>query len=510
VIAVELDEVVRVIGGHVTRPLAGITVRGVSIDSRQINPGDLFFAIRGERFDGHDFVGAALENGAYAAVVADTGSEPPTPVGGDVAGVNVCASHSASAAADLRLAGGVLVRVPDTVAALGKLAAFHRTLLPADLIAVTGSNGKTTTKAMIQHVLATRLHGRSAIKSFNNNIGVPLTLLSADAKDEFVICEIGSNAPGEVAALGEIIGPNIAVVTSIGAAHLEKLGGIEGVAREKLSLLEKVRPGGLGVVNIDHPLVRPILDFMQRRKVADPPWRDPSDGETHACTLVTTGTSAGADIRVTDIEASLAGTTFRINQRFCVQLQICGAHHALNAACAFAVCRRLNLEPEEIIAALATFEPVAMRLNVERVGDVTLIDDCYNANPTSMAAALDLLATVRGGRRVAVLGDMLELGPDAHRYHQELGRLAAAAGIELIIAVGAMRLSLMAGAEESGADAAVVAFKDSEVAAGEISAYVRPADTVLVKASRAIKLERVTGAIRESAARMPRALSVSA
>ena len=222
-IPLTLDEIIRETRGKPCRTLSPITVTGVSTDSRTCKPGDVFFAIRGERFDGHDFVAGALKAGAVAAFV-------DLPLGSDES---------------------PLVHVSDTIVALGELAAFHRRQQSLTVVAVTGSNGKTTVKSMIDHVLSRHLTGRASPQSFNNAIGVPLTLLSARAGDDYLVAEIGSNAPGEIAALGKMVAPGVAVITSIGEAHLSGLGDLGGAAVEKLSLLEHVRTGGIAVINAD-------------------------------------------------------------------------------------------------------------------------------------------------------------------------------------------------------------------------------------------------------------------
>ncbi len=451
-IALELDEVVRVVGGRADAALCG-SARRVCTDSREVKPGDLFFALRGERFDGHDFVPEVLKRGACAAIVSR-----PCDTGGP--------------------AGAPLIRVADTVEALGKLAAFHRTLLSATVIAITGSNGKTTTKCMIDHVLSRRLRGRASIKSFNNAIGVPLTLLAANAKDEYLICEIGTNAPGEVAALATLVSPSVAIVTSIGEEHLEGFGTIENIAVEEFSVLGSVRARGLAIANLDHPLARPMLANFKQLSV------------------VTFGTCREADVRVSDIRPRLFETRFRINERYEASLPMCGAHNAVNAAAAFAVGRRLKIEPEVIVAALGTFEPPAMRSNVERLGDITLIDDCYNANPASMAAAVDVLKNVATGRRVMFAGDMLELGAAARDRHVQLGASIAKAGIEVLVAVGAMASNVAEGARRTGSPIEVTEFPDSERASEQAGSIVGNGDTVLVKGSRGIRMERIVAALR--------------
>lgn len=450
-IPLTLDEIVNVIGGRPLRTLPPMTVPRVSTDSRTCGRGDLFFALRGPRFDGHGFVDSALERGACAAVVD-------------------------RAAAD---AAGPRVMVGDTVAALGRLGAFHRQQRSIPVIAVTGSSGKTTTQRMIHHVLSQKLRGKAAPSSFNNAIGVPLTLLSADSRDAYLVVEIGSNAPGEVAALAELVSPTIGVITSIGAAHLEKLGDVRGVANEKLSLLDHVRPGGLAVLNADMPFANEAAAHRER------------------LTVLTYGTTETADVRVTHIDSKVTETRFKINGKHVVLLRLAGAHNALNATAAFAVCRRLQIDAETIVAALATFDPPPMRMEVLRAGELTVIDDSYNANPLSVGAAIEVLQVAEGVRRVFVAGDMLELGDDATEWHERIGRQAAEAGIEMLVTVGRYSDAMIRGARSGNREMEVVGCADALDAAEVLVHRLTGTEVVLVKGSRRVGLERVVSKLNE-------------
>ena len=450
-IPMQLGEVGEAIGAKFPGEVEDVLVTGISTNSRTTSPGDLFVAIGGERFDGHAFIGQAASRGAAGAVISRAVVQPDIP----------CA------------------RVDNTIAALGRLAAEHRRRMGATVIAVTGSNGKTTTKGMIDHVLSRRYRGRAAVKSFNNHLGVPLTLLSAEANDDYLVVEIGSNAPGEVAHLAAMASPEIGVVTSVGRAHLEGLGGITGVVREKLSLLRHVRAGGLAVVNADLPETRAALGH-------------PTEGKVE---LATFGTTDGVELRVTEAYSDLDGILLRINNGPKIGVGVCGRHNALNATATYAVCRRMNLEPGEIAAGLSTYAPADMRLNVVRRGEVTVIDDCYNANPSSMVAALELLAATQARRRVLVAGDMLELGSEAQQWHEHVGRTAAESGIELLIAVGAQAPAVTAAARAAVPALPTLSYEDSSAACEAISQWLQPGDLVLVKGSRAMAMERVVSAV---------------
>jgi UDP-N-acetylmuramoyl-tripeptide--D-alanyl-D-alanine ligase len=425
---------------------------GVSTDTRKVSAGQLFFALSGPNFDGHEFVSEALSSGACAAVVREDFAAPPaTP----------------------------LIRVPDVLVALQQLAKAHRHMVRAKVIAVTGSNGKTTVKNMLAHVLGSKRRGRASTKSFNNHVGVPLTLLSAEAADDFLVVEMGTSAPGEIAALAAMTEPDYGVLTSVGFSHLEGLGGIEGVYREKMSLFDHVRTGGVAVVNARAVDGKAIL---------------PRAGELRWLTF---GDHLEADVRVTDICGDLHNTFAWLDDRHFMRLRVAGAHNAVNAAGVFTLCRYLGLTADEILAALSRFDLPDLRLNVRRHGDVTVIDDCYNANPTSMEAALALLAHTQAPRRVFVVGQMAELGAHSVELHRQVGRRAAALGVELIVAIGEPTRALVDGACENGHSPDVVCFGDKLEAERELPGLLRPGDTVLIKGSRAAGLEGVAGIIAE-------------
>ncbi len=452
-IAMNLAQAAAAIEATADATLTDGSVTGVSIDSRTTRPGDLFFAIRGERFDGHDFIEQAASAGSVGCVVSQPDATASVPC----------------------------LRVDDPAAALLRLAAHQRAKLQATVIAVTGSNGKTTTKRMIDCVLGSRLRGRAAVKSYNNSLGVPLTLLSACPDDQYLVVEIGSSSPGEVRALAALAAPRVGVVTSIGNAHLEGLGGIEGVAREKLSLLGQLEPGGVGVVNLDHPAAR--AEFARYNGVGS----------------VTYGLSDAADLRLTDLSGDLDQVRWRLDHRLELHLEVCGTHNALNATAAYAVARWMGFTDDQIATALTSFRPADMRLNVKRCGPVTVIDDSYNANPSNLAVAIDLLAGVADRRRVLVVGDMLELGDEAASWHTRLGRRAAQAGIDLLVAAGRYAPDVAAGAGESASRTQALVYEDAGRVCAALGDWIEPGDVVLVKGSRATGMERVVQALGQLA-----------
>ncbi len=453
-----LDKILTAIDGHIPSPANPCSIAGVSIDSRTTRTGDIFFAIRGDRFDGHDFVIEALSRGALYAVVSNAERFADDPLRARI------------------------TTVDDTVAALGRLAAYHRQQISADVIAVTGSNGKTTTKAMIGHVLSANKEGRCALKSYNNNIGVPLTLLSANSADEFLVVEIGTNHPGEIGHLGSLVKPDIGVITAVAAAHLESLKNIEGVVNEKLALLDHIKKGGMAVVNIDQPMVRNRL-----RKV-------------FTFNLVTTGLCQDADLRVADLRADGKSITFSINGRFDIHMTVPGQHNACNALVAYAVGRRLGITSEQIIERLANFELPEMRLQMHQYGSIMVINDCYNANPASMQAAIDVIDSMNTpGRRVAIVGDMRELGEHAQAMHEELGRIVAASGLDVLLTVGDYSGVVCDSARRARRRRIELhASNTVDELSERIHTLLKPKDTVLLKASRALKLEQLVENISRS------------
>ena len=454
-----LDEIRQAIHGRwmTVRSAVPVNICRVSIDTRTAGPGDLFIAIQGRRSDGHEFLARAADAGCVAAVVR---------TGADV--------DEALA----RRFGGGLIGVADTTVALGELAALHRRQFSGQVIAVTGSVGKTTVKEMIHHILRRRRKGSAAPKSYNNQIGVPLTLLGAGNTDEYVVCELGSSAPGEIAAMTHIARPDLAVITAVGPSHLERLGSVERVAAEKAAVLGGFGDGrGLGVVWADsEALAHAVRSYDVR--------------------LIRFGQADHADLRLTGWTADGLSQRFQVNDHLWVDLPVPGRHNAVNALAALAVAMRLGFNLDEAASAIGDYDGAEMRMQVSRIGTVTLINDAYNANPMSMAAALEVLAAQDGRRRVFVAGDMLELGPGADEHHLDLGRKIAAADIDLLVAVGPLGRRVARGAEEAGGKPpAVRHYRTAAAAAKDVGDWLGRGDVVLVKASRAIGAERIADSI---------------
>lgn len=451
------DEIVAAIRAECSSPLPPVSVSQISTDSRSIAPGALFFALRGERFDGHDHIAQALERGALAAVV----------------------SHERVEALTRRHASGLgrqraLLAVDDPLAALGRLAHYHRQQVSTAVIAVVGSNGKTTAKMMIDHVLRGKMQGRASPKSFNNAVGVPLTLLSVEAGDEYVVVEIGTNAPGEIAQLARIADPELVVITSIAEEHLEGLHDLAGVAREECSILEHMRAAAFVALNSDAPHA---LEYAAAMGVK----------------CVTFGRNGQADLRVSDEQQDEAGVAFLLNGRFRYRVPMLGVHNALNAAGAAAVGRRLGLEHDEIAARLESFFPPPMRHERVRVGEITIINDAYNANPQSAVAAIDTLEALPcRGRKHVVFGEMRELGRRAPEMHRRVAERLRQAQFARVILVGPAVDHMAETLRQPGLfSTQVTCVTDLSQCERELLCDLSEGDVVLLKGSRSVGLERL-------------------
>ena len=449
-----VQEIVRATQGALVTGDLGISVTGVSIDSRTLGVGQAFFAIRGHRMDGHGFLAEAAARGAACFVVhAVPDSLPPTVP---------------------------LVLVEDTTRALGLLAASHRARFNIPVVAVTGSNGKTTTKEMIASVLATRWRTLKPEGSFNNQWGLPLTLLELTADHGALVVEIGANQPGEIAWLAGLARPTVAVVTTVAAAHTEFFGSLDGVQREKSALVRAVEAGGHAALNADDPRVMGMAV------------------ET-AAEVITYGRAAGARVRaVGDAVDNGSGVAFTLDtggRRASVQLAFAGRHNVTNALAAAAAGVAVGLDFDEIVAGLERARPARGRCVWREAGDVWVLDDTYNANPVSVVAAYAAAsARPRTGRLVVVLGDMLELGEMTETAHRTAGRQAAEAGADIFIGMG--RLAALAAAEARVAGVtethATATFEDTVAL---LLKRVTAGDVVLVKGSRGMRMERVSDAL---------------
>lgn len=448
-----LSDILEATAGSLVGGDATASVSGVTTDSRAVEPGNLFVAIRGETFDGHCFVGAALDAGAAAALV--------------------------SRVPDGLAAGRPLVLVDDTLAAYQALAAWWRSRMPATVVGVTGSNGKTTTKEMLALVLGGLAPTLCSEANHNNHIGVPQTLLRIAPEHRFAVVEMGTNHFGELAPLARISRPSLGLITNIGPTHLEAFGSEAGVAREKATMLDHLAPDGVALLNADERWSRQIA----RRR----------PGRT-----ATFGLSRGAQWRAARIRQAASSVRFTVERTGDrVTLPVVGRWQVSDAIAAIAAAAELGVPVGEAARRLAEFRAPKWRMDVRRVGALTLWLDCYNANPASMLGAVIELGRQRnGGRRVAVLGDMLELGGISDAAHRRIGQAAAAAGIQVLCAVGERAAAIADEAAAGGIEAAnVFRAKARDEAAAWLCGRLAPEDTVLFKASRGIRLEEVADAV---------------
>jgi len=431
---------------------AQVALGRIVTDSRQVEPGDVFWALRGRRHDGTQFVGEAFRRGAVAAVVSRLVDIPD---------------------------GHWLVRVADTHQALRRLARWKRSRFAGTVIGVTGSSGKTTTRQMIHTVLRARLRGTASPRNYNNELGLPLSMLAMEPDHDYAVLELGASRPGEIASLAELCGPRVGVITCVGDAHLGGFGSREAIARTKAELLDALPPDGRAVLG-DDPFLRRLTSHCR----APIEW---------------VGTAPECDLRATRVETAPGQLRFQVDQcRFCVP--VWGAHHLTAALAAVAVGRMMGFDLEEIADMLEDFQPLPMRCEVRRLRGATVINDAYNANPTAMEAALKLLAEFdTAGRRVVVAGDMAELGYHSARLHYQVGQqVVQTAGADLLIACGRFGRFVVAGARAAGMPAGrAIACQSPEEVLPYLGQAVQPGDVVLVKGSRIMAMERIVEALEQ-------------
>jgi UDP-N-acetylmuramoyl-tripeptide--D-alanyl-D-alanine ligase len=445
--------------------LAASRFAGAASDSRAVQPGQLFFALPGERVDGFDFCAAAAQAGAAALVVAAGRGRP--------AGCE----------------GITVIAVADVRKALGDLAAAVRKLFKGRVVGVTGSNGKTTTKELIAAALSSAGEVLRTLGNLNTDVGLPLTVLAATGKEDFWVLEMAMRAPGEIGYLARIARPHVAVVTNVAAAHLGRLGSLDAVARAKGEIFGGMAARGIAVLPVDEPRLEPAVATLPPERQRRFGFSGPASGQ--------------ATVRVMEfVPAGAAGSIVRLSVGYVpivVRLPLAGEHNARNAAAALAVSQALGVPLLPAATALegATLPP--HRAHVLSLSGRTVLDDCYNANPTSMSAALRMLIGSAGlsGRAFAILGDMLELGEDAAALHQAVGREAAKSGISGLAVVGSLGAEIAAGARDAGFPAGrMMTVSEPEDAAQAVAGWSVPGDWVLVKASRGMRLERAVEALQ--------------
>jgi UDP-N-acetylmuramoyl-tripeptide--D-alanyl-D-alanine ligase len=443
-----LREVARLLKGE-TLDGDGVRLSGVSTDSRSVRPGDLFVALRGTSRDGGDFVADAAARGAAAAVVAQ---EVPETV--------------------------PQILVVDPLEALRVLARARRKEFGGPVVAITGSCGKTTTKDLIAAVVSRRYRTRVAPGNYNNEVGVPVSILALEDDDEALVLELAVSAPGEMAPLADAAAPTVGVITNVAPTHLEFFGDIDAVYREKMGLLNYVTPGGTAVLNADDPLLASAASEL-----------------VNGVKVVTFGTDPNANVRPGNLTAEgFRGSTFELAGGARVELPLPGRYNVMNALAAAAVGYVLGVAEEDIAAGLSSYRGRELRSNVVIDGrGVIFFVDCYNSSPQAAKAALAFVATAPAeGGRVAVLGDMLELGAARESAHRDVGEFAAAAGFDVVAGLGEGGRLIAEGARAAGmAVEAAPYFGDKEALAQFLAERLKDGDVVLVKASRGVRLEEV-------------------
>jgi UDP-N-acetylmuramoyl-tripeptide--D-alanyl-D-alanine ligase len=452
-------QIAKLAGAKLEKGDGKVFVERISTDSRTIKNGELFVSLRGENFDGHKFVENVAKSGAAGAIV-DPNWKGKVP------------------------AKFAIIRADDTLLAYQTLATNYRKSLPLRVLAITGSNGKTSTKDFAASVLGRKFRATKTQGNFNNHVGLPRTILDATSQDEVGIWEIGMNHPGEVAALAKIAVPEAAIITNVGVAHIEFMGTREAIALEKGALAEAVDTEGTVILNADDPFSEGIAKRTRAR-------------------VVFAGINNGI-LRAVDIQQSSEGSEFTIIEgahRCRAQLSVPGLHMVQNALLAVAAGRTFGVSLEECAIGLATAPLTKARLQIKEINGVQFLDDSYNANPDSMKAALRTLVELDAdGKRIAVLGEMRELGQETQRGHEEVGQDAAALGVDQLIGIGNMGAVIARAAERAGLEKASAVGSTSEAAA-LLTGIAEPGDLVLVKGSRLARTEEVIAAFAKQNSR---------
>jgi UDP-N-acetylmuramoyl-tripeptide--D-alanyl-D-alanine ligase len=420
---------------------------GISTDTRTVKQGDLFIPLIGENFDGHDFIDKAIENGAAGVIFSRKEVLIPEHI--------------------------TAIAVADTLLALQDLARFHRQRFNIPIIAITGSNGKTTTKDMVAAVLSNQFQVLKTNANYNNEIGLPLTLLQLTKQHEVAVVEMGMRGRGQISQLANIALPTIGIITNVGETHLELLGSIENIAAAKAELLDVIPENGLAILNGDNTYVREMSKQAKSR-------------------ILLFGLEQG-DIKADNIEMTAQNMKFLCyfgNNEFSVEIPTTGRHNVYNGLAAIALGLELGMTSESICSGLKNFNASPMRLHIEKLGNYLVVNDAYNASPMSMLAAIETLVEVAEGRKVAVLGDMLELGSIAVVAHEKLGDKLAQSHVDIVITVGELAANIAKRASLCGIDK-VVACSNHEEAQEVLNKLLKPGDTILIKGSRGMKMETI-------------------
>ena len=446
----KIEQLAQVCNGKVVSG-AEVCVSGFSIDSRSIKPGEIYIALKGENHDGHKFVATAVKAGA-AAIIVSTLPEPD-------------ATNQAA-----------VILVADTLQALQAIASHRRRQLQSFFIGVTGSNGKTTTRSMVHHILSENSRCSATTGNLNNHIGLPMTILAIAENSQYSILEMGMNHSGEIRELCRIASPDAVLISNIGPAHIGILGSLEKIARAKAEILEHLAAGQTAVVPGD-------TEFTEIFKKT-----------AGSASLFTFGEQPGNDYRLTDLEMLPEAVAFNLEtpagRKHC-RVSLAGRHNAFNAAAALSLCHQLGCDLDLAVSRLASFAPVGARMERINIDGLTVLLDCYNANPGSMQEALRYLA-ICASPRIAVLGDMRELGEMSVKLHRQLGAQAAAAAPDLLVCVGQDAAHIADAAREHGLLAGrVLALNSGDQAAEVLKEKLQKGSTVLFKASRGMHFEKI-------------------
>jgi UDP-N-acetylmuramoyl-tripeptide--D-alanyl-D-alanine ligase len=454
--AVSITNFLKAINGQAEKTIHLLQhISSICLDSRTLKPGDVFWAIRGENYDGHQFIKSALKNGASACVIEARDE------------VEQNQNHP-------------LIRVAETLRALEEFAKWYRSQFSQTTIGITGSFGKTTTRELLHTVLSVRHSGIQNQKNYNNEIGVPLTILELERKHQFLIMEMGAARPGDILPLTQITSPQIGIITGIGPAHLGGFQTIEQIVQTKGDLIAGLPQDGLALIPGDSEWTKSLRDRA-------------------LCRVLTFGQTSDSTYHATNIRSLNANLAFEVKGHE-YRLPVTGRHYLSMSLSIIAIARELGYTPKEIQQGFNQFQPVTGRGNIVQTSSWTIIDDTYNANPASCRAACEMLAEWKTtGRRILVLGDMLELGPDADFYHRELGQLAGKKNIDVILAIGQHAKHIVAGVKNSEkADVTVKAFHEQQALIDELKNTLRPSDVILVKGSRGMRMERIIECLLKS------------
>ncbi len=444
------SEIMDAVGGSLLSGSGETEITGVSTDSRTISAGNLFIPIIGEKFDGHDFIGQAFERGAAACLTSRK---------------NVPA------------VSGTVIQVADTLKALGDLASFHRKRFNIPIVGITGSVGKTSTKDMVAAVLSQQYRVLKTEGNFNNEIGLPLTILNMDESHQCGVIEMGMSGFGEISRLSRISLPDIAIITNIGLSHIEKLGSRQNILKAKMEILDGLSKNGTVILNIDDRLLSGMKNLLPYKTLFY-------------------GLDDDADYQAFDIKsAGEHGTYFKIeinDRTFEVHIPVPGIHNVHNALAAIAVGVELKVPIEKIIKGIGEFTPGKMRLNIMSFNGIKIINDTYNASPQSMEAALNVLKEIEGNRKIAVLGDMLEMGSWAEKAHKNVGKYVFETGANFLITVGENGRNIAKGALESGMNPDNVHMcEDNQQIVKLLKSLACNGDVILVKGSRGMRMEEI-------------------